>query len=71
MKYGFDPERLYRTADSELRSIASPGVLCQWRHYGRGPSFIKAGDKVFYAGRDLIAWLDRHRVATSDQPAAA
>lgn len=65
MSYGFDPDRLYRATDPEMRAIASPGVLNQWRFHGRGPVYVKAGTKVFYAGRDLIAWLDASRVEPS------
>ena len=69
--FGFDPERLYRPSDPELRAIASVGQLSQWRHHNRGPAFIKAETKVFYAGADLIRWLEENRVRTPDQPAAA
>ena len=64
--FGFNPDRLYRPADPEMRNITSVAQLSQWRFYGRGPDFIKYGNKVYYAGADLIAWLEKHRV----QPAA-
>lgn len=67
MKYGFDPARFYRTADPEMRQIASEGVLSQWRHFNRGPSYVRAGAKILYAGSDIIAWIESNRV----QPAAA
>ena len=62
LSYGFDPHRLYRAADPEMRAIASPGVLSQWRFHGRGPVYLKVAGKVFYAGQDLVAWLDANRV---------
>ena len=61
--YGFDRERLYRPQDKEMRQIASVGQLSQWRHHKRtGPPFIRAGKTIFYAGKDLIDWLNKNRV---------
>ena len=66
--FGFNPEKPYRPSDPEMRQIASPGQLAQWRHLGRtGPPFIRVGSKIFYAGGDLIRWLEENRV----EPAAA
>ncbi len=61
--YGFDPDKLYRASDPEMRAIAPEGVLSQWRHHGRGPAFHKIEAKVFYAGADVIAWIKSGRVA--------
>ena len=65
-KFGFDPDRLYRPRDTALAVIAAPGLLAQWRHYGRGPAFIRRGRKVFYSGADLIDWLEQGRVETAN-----
>ena len=65
-KFGFDPDRLYRPRDTALAVIAAPGLLAQWRHYGRGPAFIRRGRKVFYSGADLIDWLEQGRVETTN-----
>ena len=62
MRYGFDEEQLYRAADPAMRNIASEGVLSQWRHFNRGPAFIRANRKIFYAGNDIIDWLEANRV---------
>lgn len=66
--YGFDPDKLYRASDPAMRQIATEGVLAQWRHYGRGPAFIRMAGKIFYAGRDLIEWIESNRI---EPPAAA
>ena len=74
MSYGFDSHRLYRATDPEMRAIASPGVLSQWRFRGRGPIYLKASGKIFYPGEDLIAWLNANRVEPrvgAPQPQAA
>jgi excisionase family DNA binding protein len=40
----------------------SPKQLVQWRYFGRGPRFLKAGRAVRYRLSDLDAWLDAHAV---------
>lgn len=70
MFYGFDPQKLYRASDPEMRAIASPGVLCQWRFHGRGPAYLKVAGKVLYAGRDVIAWLEANRIEPTVPTAA-
>lgn len=64
--FGFDSERLYRPQDDEMRQIGSVGQLAQWRFHNRGLPFIRVGTKIFYAGADIIRWLDQCRVATTD-----
>lgn len=62
-KYGFDAARLYRPQDEQMRQIASVNQLTQWRFHKRnGPPFIRVGTKIFYAGADIIRWLDENRV---------
>ena len=49
----FDPERYYTSDDPALRIIATRGTLAQWRHYGRGPEYVKFGGRVLYYGAVL------------------
>ena len=56
----FEDGRHYRPRD--LSELASVSTLAQWRHYGRGPAYIRFGSRIFYAGHDLNSWLRRHRV---------
>ena len=58
----FQPDRYYRTCDGELGAIATRGTLAIWRHQGRGPRYLKFGNRVLYSGADLNAWLDEHIV---------
>ena len=67
----FDPDRLFRPSDDELRAIATTGTLAVWRCEGRGPAYITFGNGdgtkgrggVRYLGSDLNQWLaDRRRV---------
>ena len=60
--YRFEPDRYYKTTDPELAVIATRGTLSQWRHQGRGPRYLKFGNRVLYLGRDLNEWLDSHGI---------
>ena len=63
----FQDDKYYRAADDAMRLIATRGTLAVWRHAGKGPSYVRFGNRVLYEGRVLNAWLDAHRV----EPAAA
>ena len=63
----FEPDRLYLTDDPELTAVWSPSTLANWRYEKRGPAYSKTGKRILYQGRDLIEFVDRHRV----EPAAA
>ena len=63
----FEDDRYYTTRDSELRLIATPGTMAQWRCRGEGPPFVKYGNRVLYEGQALNEFLDAHRV----EPVAA
>ena len=58
----FEPNRYYKTDDPELAVIATRGTLNQWRHQGKGPRYVKFGNRVIYLGRYLNEWLDEHVV---------
>jgi len=36
----------------------SQRMLRNMRFHGRGPTYTKVSGKVFYRGKDLLAWLD-------------
>lgn len=36
----------------------TPNTLAIWRHYRRGPDFLKVGRRVFYDVTVVKAWLD-------------
>lgn len=40
-------------------------TLEAWRSQGSGPEFMRIGRKVFYAERDVIAWLTAKKTAAS------
>ena len=50
----------------------TPRALQSWRQRGGGPAFIKANSRIRYTKRDLVAWIDaRRRASTSDSGSAA
>ena len=70
----FDPDRLYPNTDKALDVIAPASTRNHWRSEGRGPAFIKLGQRVAYSGKALNEWLVSRTVhpgATGEmQPAA-
>ncbi len=60
-----EPHRYYTPTAPELRPIASAQTFARWRCQARGPAYIKSGSRILYAGRDVLDWLQRHRVEVS------
>ena len=58
----------YSPNDPELRVLGAVQTLNRWRHEGIGPPYLKFGSRVLYSGRDLLAWLEAHRVERPDDP---
>ena len=61
----FEPNRYYRTDDPALLPLGTRGTLAHWRSKGEGPAYIRYGNRVFYRGADINAWLDSHVIAPS------
>ena len=58
----FEPDKLYKPTDPELRPIGTEGSLAIQRHKGIGPPFHKLGSRVYYKGSDLEAWVSDRRI---------
>ena len=69
MRRRFEAERFYRPGDLELDTIASRGTLATWRWQGRGPKYVKYGNRVLYQGADLNDWIDHRKVDPADRAA--
>ena len=67
----FESNRYYKTNDPELEILGTRGTLSQWRHHGKGPSYIRFGNRVLYRGSDLNSWLDSHIVLPRGEEYAA
>jgi Helix-turn-helix domain len=39
-----------------------PTTLAAWRHFGRGPRYLKIGRSCFYYERDIETWLDAQAI---------
>ncbi len=63
----FENERLYDDDDVELDVLGTRQKRARWRHEHRGPSYIKFGRRVKYAGSDLNTWLLKNRITTEGQ----
>jgi hypothetical protein len=49
----------------------APTTLPAWRHYGRGPDYIKVGKLVRYTPSKIRAWLDKQNVDPAHKTATA
>ena len=60
----FDPNKLYKSTDPELRPIGTEGSLAILRHRGEGPAYHKLGSRVYYKGCDLEKYVEERRIET-------
>jgi len=44
----------------------SPGVLGAWRHYNRGPRFVRIGGRIFYEPSAVDEFCKGIKVETED-----
>ena len=65
----FDQNRIFFAEDPELRVLGSVEKLAQWRHYNRGPAFIRIERRIAYLGTDLNAYLNAQRVDPNGEAA--
>ncbi len=64
------PLLLTSEAAAKLMSI-SPATLRLWRHKGHGPAYVRISTvSVKYRLEDIQAWIDAHRVTTSESEVA-
>lgn len=49
-------DRYLTTEEVAQRYRTTPPTVRYWRHVGKGPKSWKAGRRVLYAERDLVAW---------------
>lgn len=56
----FDPDKYYTGDDPAMKYIGTSGTLATWRYEGRGPEYVKFGNRVLYRGAVLNDWIDSH-----------
>lgn len=57
------PEVSSRAQVAQFTGISVP-TLARWAGEGNGPKFVKAGGRVLYRKRDVLAWLDSLETAS-------
>jgi hypothetical protein len=64
----YDPlDEAVDTAEASRITGTPVTTLETLRSRGGGPEFIKRGRTVRYLRRDLLAWLQAHRIASTSQ----
>lgn len=66
MAYDLTSAKTIQERDAARYIGMSVAWLRQGRQRGRGPAYIQAGRAIRYRVSDLDAWLDAHRVQTSE-----
>ena len=59
-------DKLYTPDEISSTLGVTKSALGKWRHYGKGPAYVKVCAKVMYRGTDVNAWLDAQRVEPTD-----
>ncbi len=64
-----DPNRLL--TQQEICALLGKSEAWAERHRWAktGPSYFRVGRRILYQASDVLAWLDRRRVETTDQAA--
>jgi predicted DNA-binding transcriptional regulator AlpA len=52
------PDRLLTQEAAAVMIGVKPPTLASWRHYGKGPKYIKVGRSAYYKASDIEAWMD-------------
>ena len=53
-----EPDRLYTAAEWAGIAKISDKTLAKDRCHRTGPAFVKMANRIYYRGRDLIAYID-------------
>jgi predicted DNA-binding transcriptional regulator AlpA len=57
------PKYLNEKQVSEMTNIALP-TLRNYRHLGKGPSYLKIGRSIRYSTTDVIEFMESHKIMT-------
>jgi Helix-turn-helix domain len=55
-------DRLLNQESAAALIGVKPPTLASWRHFGKGPHYIKVGRSAFYKVADIEAWLKEQAV---------
>lgn len=53
--------QLYTSEQAAAKLGLKKQTLVAWRHYGRGPAYVKIGNRVVYREEDLTAYADANK----------
>lgn len=56
------PDQLLNQEASAAMIGVKPPTLASWRHYEKGPRYLKIGRSCFYRTSDIEAWLNTQAV---------
>jgi hypothetical protein len=59
------------TQEQAAEIIGVKPSLGTWRHFGRGPRYLKIGGSCFYRRADIETWLDAQAVVPIPKRTAA
>jgi hypothetical protein len=62
------PKLLSQEHAAAYIGVKSP-TLAAWRHYGKGPHYLKIGRAAFYRYEDIEKWMDAQRVVPDEEAA--
>jgi hypothetical protein len=57
-----DTENPLTTEQAATVIGVKPTTLAAWRHFGRGPKYLKIGRSCFYRRCDIEIWMDAQAV---------
>jgi len=60
------PEAMYASDHPALDVLGKPQTRARKRHEGKGCRFIKVGSRVVYRGSDVLGYLERSTIETSE-----
>lgn len=53
---------IYSLQQAADKLKVSPGTLNKWRHYQKGPTYIKMGGRIFYDSKDLDKYIEKRKI---------
>ena len=59
------PKLLGQEAAAEFIGLKPP-TLAAWRHYNKGPAYLKVGRSAFYRIEDIEKWIDAQAVVPKE-----
>ena len=64
----FQADKLYPATEPGLTGALgfTYQTMAHWRVEGRGPAYVKFGQRIFYKGSDLNSWIEKNTIQPTD-----